>query len=524
MKKIYFFLFLFILNFSTFAQSAIITSIIDGTCNSGTHPRIIEIYIDGTMDVSSLHLQMQRPNLTAWLGTDNIGIGEYSNEFIYIVNDLDYFDAEYPGISTNNKTIGSVPPYFDGTSKVRIIDSDNDTVLDMYGIEGEDPTGTTWEYSNSYVQRKSGVFASNTFNEEDWTIYPVGNLDGKGSCNGSSQLYISTPIGIYSPSPDKEALIALYNATDGPNWTNPWDLNADISTWHGITVNTEGRVTEINLYNNSLSGYIPEAIGNLSNLTYLDLNSNNLTGNIPESIRNLSSLKYLLLSKNTLTGNISEFLENLNLISLSLGDNNFTGSIPEGIGNLTNLASLDLSNNNLTGNIPETIENLVKLRSFSLSDNNLTGNIPEAIGNLIDLQIFYLYNNSLSGNIPDAIGNLINLQHLGLNNINLEGVIPNEIGNLTNLRSLNLSNNDLTGNIPESIGNLVKLESIHLYNNNLSGNIPEAIGSLINLRYIYLDHNNLTGGIPESIKNFTNLTTLNLSNNYLEGKIGRAHV
>src|SRR5690606_25430630 len=52
---------------------------------------------------------------------------------------------------------------------------------------------------------------------------------------------------------DKQALIALYNATDGPNWTNTWDLNADISTWHGITVNNEGRVTEIILYDNNLS-------------------------------------------------------------------------------------------------------------------------------------------------------------------------------------------------------------------------------------------------------------------------------
>ena len=65
---------------------------------------------------------------------------------------------------------------------------------------------------------------------------------------------------------DRDALIALYNATDGANWTNTWDLDADITTWYGITLDEDGSVTHIELSNNNLIGFIPSEIGNLTNL------------------------------------------------------------------------------------------------------------------------------------------------------------------------------------------------------------------------------------------------------------------
>ena len=50
-------------------------------------------------------------------------------------------------------------------------------------------------------------------------------------------------------SPDRAALIALYNATDGPNWWDKanWHSNAPIWEWEGVTVNDEDLVTELDL-------------------------------------------------------------------------------------------------------------------------------------------------------------------------------------------------------------------------------------------------------------------------------------
>ena len=44
---------------------------------------------------------------------------------------------------------------------------------------------------------------------------------------------------------DKAALTALYNATDGANWTTStnWTSDMALSAWHGVTTNTDGRVT-----------------------------------------------------------------------------------------------------------------------------------------------------------------------------------------------------------------------------------------------------------------------------------------
>lgn len=35
---------------------------------------------------------------------------------------------------------------------------------------------------------------------------------------------------------EKNALIQLYNATNGANWTSKWDLNAPVSSWYGVKI------------------------------------------------------------------------------------------------------------------------------------------------------------------------------------------------------------------------------------------------------------------------------------------------
>ncbi len=78
---------------------------------------------------------------------------------------------------------------------------------------------------------------------------------------------------------DREALIAFYNATGGPNWKDDtnWCSDQPLDTWHGVTTDSEGRVTEIGLNNNNLSGEAGNTLAPLTALTYLDLYSNNLS-------------------------------------------------------------------------------------------------------------------------------------------------------------------------------------------------------------------------------------------------------
>ena len=61
------------------------------------------------------------------------------------------------------------------------------------------------------------------------------------------------------PSPDRAHLVALYHATGGANWTNNtnWLTTAPIGQWHGVTTDGNGRVTNLDLDDNQLSGTIP---------------------------------------------------------------------------------------------------------------------------------------------------------------------------------------------------------------------------------------------------------------------------
>ncbi len=321
---------------------------------------------------------------------------------------------------------------------------------------------------------------------------------------------------------DSSALVQLYFATDGLNWNHNdnW-LSGWVYTWYGVTIDSSGRVTQLDLENNNLDNQLPSEIGNLTALTYLNLRQNyHLNGNIPASIGNLSNLQVLDISYTRISGQIPQEIGNLtNLTGLFLISNRLTGNIPSSIGNLTNLQNLNLSGNELDGSIPPEIGNLTNLQMLNLNYNQLSGNIPEEIGNLNNLTLLILEENQLSGNIPASIGNLSNLIVLDLNNNQLSGDIPNTIGQLQNLQYLWIYNNNLTGPIPDEIGNLNNLILLILEKNQLSGNIPASIGNLSNLKYLYLGDNQLTGNIPEAIGNLTNLRTLELQDNKLTGTI-----
>ena len=258
----------------------------------------------------------------------------------------------------------------------------------------------------------------------------------------------------FDASADKAALVALYNATDGPNWRNNsnWLSDRQIGEWSGVSTDGDGRVTGLFLGGNQLSGSIPPELGNLANLE-----------------------------------------------SLWLYENQLSGSIPSELGNLANLDTLYLNGNRLSGSIPPELGNLAILHWLSLSYNQLSGSIPPELGNLDNLDYLYLYNNRLSGSIPSELGNLDNLVSLALHNNQLSGSIPSELGNLANLLGLLLSNNRLSGSIPSELGNLANLESLWLLDNQLSGSIPPELGSLANLDTLRLSGNQLSGCIPAKL-------------------------
>ena len=80
-----------------------------------------------------------------------------------------------------------------------------------------------------------------------------------------------------SPATDREILVTLYNALDGPNWEDSgnWLSDAPLGEWSGVTTDDNDRVIWLRLgasgSGQALRGEIPRELGGLGSLTVLSL-------------------------------------------------------------------------------------------------------------------------------------------------------------------------------------------------------------------------------------------------------------
>jgi Leucine-rich repeat (LRR) protein len=271
-----------------------------------------------------------------------------------------------------------------------------------------------------------------------------------------------------------QALKALYNSTNGDQWTNRtgWEnINTtatkdDVTTsWFGIGWIESGHITEI------------------------ALRTNNITGQLPPEIGNLVWLK-----------------------DLSMYDNKISGTLPNELGNLINLEAFNLNDNNIIGPLPLTIINLTKIHTVYISTNPLNCAFPsEIISHWPLLKHFQASSCGLTGQLPEIFNNFPALEYLILNENNLEGAIPSSLGNCPLLYALELYNNEISGNLP-ALENCLNLNTITLNDNDLSGPIPSSFNNFIKLKYFRISNNNITGVIPNGI--FTVLRGIDVYNNF----------
>ena len=84
-----------------------------------------------------------------------------------------------------------------------------------------------------------------------------------------------------------------------------WDADTPIAVWQGIVLGGAPlRVHEVDLYSDDLTGRLPPALGNLTELRLLILSGNPLTGEIPWELGRLGQLQTLSLARTYLSGTI----------------------------------------------------------------------------------------------------------------------------------------------------------------------------------------------------------------------------
>ena len=379
---------------------------------------------------------------------------------------------------------------------------------------------------------------------------------------------------------ERSALIALYNAADGSNWTerDHWLTGAPLSAWHGVTTNKMGEVTGLDLEDNNLTGTLPGRLSDLRSLSVLDLSNNSgLTGPLPASLSGLGLMALKLGGTNlcaplnpafqawlATVGDIrvdgcpaSVAIDRMALTALygetggafwkeatnwlgeaPLGDwhgietdaeghvtsidlryNNLRGRLPPELTMMDRLEALRLAGNGLTGHIPPELARLDRLATLDLSVNLLTGPIPPDLGRLEDLAVLDLSANGLTGSVPSELGRLGRLTVLDLRLNRLHGPVPPELGQLRSLGRLALSSNRLTGAVPTELGLLANLTVLDLRLNRLNGPVPPELGQLANLVSLDLGRNGLTGPIPSELGQLANLEDLALPTNELTGPV-----
>ena len=356
----------------------------------------------------------------------------------------------------------------------------------------------------------------------------------------------SSAVSVTSAESDREALIALYNATDGPNWTNNtnWLSDAPLDEWRGVRLTRTGRVSFVWLEANGLSGEIPPEVGNLSSLEELNLANNNLRGELPPELGRLQNLIILRLHGNQFSGQLPPELGSIGTLrSVWVEGSEFTGCAPDILHDGTPIP-LDLPKCDVPDHPAEraalvafynasTPGRHLELAPSWLSDTPVgewEGVSTDSEGHVVslDLSRSAIIYGGWAGRLPPELGSLsrlvvLNLEESQSGSGGLTGEIPRELGDLTNLRILRIGYNGasggLSGEIPPELGNLVNLTSLSLALNQLTGSIPPELGNLVNLTSLFLGRNQLTGEIPPEFGNLMNLTRLHLVDNQLSGEI-----
>lgn len=323
---------------------------------------------------------------------------------------------------------------------------------------------------------------------------------------------------------ERDALISIYNTTNGEQWSQTWDLTKDPRTWYGILVKN-GEVQEINLKGNALKGTFPANLATFKYLKKLDLSNNQLSGEVSSGISAIPRLVRLDISNNHLSGDPTMAISNfLQLDEVSIGNNLFTINnidnlvqanakvkvldlshlglitVPQNIRTYSQLTDLNLSNNNITSGF-NNLRSLTALQNLSLAGNQL-GTIPTDISVLSQLLSLDLSRNQLS--TITGLNSFQKLEWLSLEN-NLFTQVPVELKQISKLYHLNLGRNKIT----TAYSNLIhfkNLQQLFLNDNTIAGSFPSELMTLPNLMMLSLANNNIEGALPSNMPAITDIS------------------
>ncbi|CAG9463706.1 unnamed protein product [Pedinophyceae sp. YPF-701] len=329
----------------------------------------------------------------------------------------------------------------------------------------------------------------------------------------------------------RAALKSLFQALDGPNWTddlwrNTWGSETlHHCCWPGVTCCSAGNTLPLNritgtgevrmFVDTSFRGIACVQRAGVASVDFehlpgLRTASAGNTRTVPLGVfaALASSLEYVNLKRMGVTGALPDDVLSAQLLrAFHVEQNDLEGTIPDHSTFLTDPATPGWSSHLL-------------LRHWAIGDNaRLTGRLPDSLPFCLSLQYIEFQNNAMLGPLPlgftggppdtrffSGAGNRIAGEVFGLppgQSFSDAQLLFDDIGiwdAVQDLRvgTISLRGNQLSGTIPQYMA-IFAYEYLDLGENALSGTIPTNIASPARIRSIRLDRNDLTGQLPDPL-------------------------
>lgn len=308
--------------------------------------------------------------------------------------------------------------------------------------------------------------------------------------------------------PQRTALIALFNATNGPSWLcgkgkKTWrttDPGSKYCAWDGVScAGNSTNVSSIRLSSCGMTGTLPDALGSLLHLVVLDVSNNSIRGTLPASLAHCTLMQELDVELNQIEGTLPPSYSNWgsSFREFNASTNSLSGVLPESYSAWGLLTKFNVAANHLSGTLPASFSAWNNLTIFTVCENLFTGSIPAAYSNFSLLTHFRVGENQLSGTLSPSFSSWGSISTFEVYQNNLSGALPVSYGaSWKSVRFLIASNASFTGSIPNEWGSMASLVTLMLHINHLSGTLPASLGGLKSLTRLAVADNNLSGTLP----------------------------
>ena len=338
---------------------------------------------------------------------------------------------------------------------------------------------------------------------------------------------------------DYYALKAIWEALGGKNWSfngegyprgTNWDFNKEEDMWGnqpGVAVNSEGRVTALNIGDFNPKGVVPKELGLLTELTVLTLGSHNdKIGSISPQMKYEAEAATTYLEE-TRNDYYNKFLKKSPYANFSatLQPDFKVEDLKKNKTKETNIMPTDVQPGDYTNGITgfedgdNIFKNLTKLRQFYIANGEISS-LPSSMKYLEECRDVEIYNCQKMTEFPEELNELKNLEALNLA-MNpqfsseelldgLKSLATSDAGK--SIQILYLGYNNLT-EIPKEFAEMKKLSKLDCVHNKIKTLYP--MGADIDLTQLTMDYNEIEE-IPDNFSGINNIETYSFSHNKLK--------